>query len=257
MRLAPLKRQLKSLRVVSGFLPTYFTFSTSSSKPITTQFSYYSVSSSLLLTLPPSVHIAMAEAQEPQAATSKPKVTLHWLERSRSHRILWLLEELNVDYDLKTYKRLPTMLAPDELKEVHPLGKSPVIGVQGPGQSKPRVIAESALIVEYISDHFGENLIPKRWPEGKEKQLGEETEAWLRYRYFMHYAEGSLMYVWIFPQPHICPGQFGGWSRSRGSKSLYLVNLEIQCSSSLTNNFYRPLMLIALFTDRKCSPSLS
>ena len=141
---------------------------------------------------------ATTTAAAPAPATT-PKVTLHWLDKSRSHRILWLLEELNVPYELKTYKRGADMLAPAELKEVHPLGKSPVIGVQGAGESKPRIIAESGFIVEYISDYFGKQLIPQRWPAGKDETngFGEETEAWMRYRYLMHYAEGSLMTLMI------------------------------------------------------------
>jgi glutathione S-transferase len=76
---------------------------------------------------------------------------------------------------------------------VHPLGKSPVISVEAPGGSKPQVIAESGFITEYLSDHFAPHLIPKRYSEGKEGQVAGETESWMRYRYFMHYAEGSLM----------------------------------------------------------------
>ena len=84
------------------------------------------------------------------------------------------------------------MLAPKELKDVHPLGKSPVITIQGP-DGPPRVIAETGLIVEYLIEHFGTQLIPTRYPAGKEGQPGAETEEWMRYRYYMHYAEGSIM----------------------------------------------------------------
>jgi glutathione S-transferase len=103
------------------------------------------------------------------------------------------LEELNVDYEIKVYKRKPDFLAPAELKEIHPLGKSPVISVQRPNGGKPLVIAESAAIVEYLIDYFGPSLIPARYPSGQENQLGAETEEWIRWRYYMHYAEGSLM----------------------------------------------------------------
>ena len=96
-------------------------------------------------------------------------------------------------YELKVYKRgkdLP--LAPKELREVHPLGKSPVITVDrkhGP----PVVIAESAFIIEYISDRFGKHLVPARYAKGEDGSTDvDETEEWLRYRYFMHYSEGSL-----------------------------------------------------------------
>jgi glutathione S-transferase len=115
------------------------------------------------------------------------------LEKSRAHRILWLLEELGVDYELKTYKRGSDMLAPKELKDVHPLGKSPIITVQATEATEPLVIAESAVIVEYLTEHFGPSLIPARYTSGKEGLVGGESEEWIRYRYFMHYAEGSLM----------------------------------------------------------------
>jgi glutathione S-transferase len=105
---------------------------------------------------------------------------------------MWLLEELNLPYTLKVYKRAP-MLAPPELRKVHPLGKSPVLEVEVPGQEKPFVIAESGVIVEYLLDHWGKQMIPTKWKPGQEDQPAGETDEWMRYRYFMHYAEGSLM----------------------------------------------------------------
>ncbi|KAJ5578785.1 uncharacterized protein N7459_007749 [Penicillium hispanicum] len=124
------------------------------------------------------------------------KITLYWLEQSRSHRILWLLEELQLKYELKTFKRRADKLAPAELKKVHPLGKSPVITIEAPGSSSPLVLAESAAIVEYLCDHFGQmrpTLVPERYLPGRQGQVGGEREEWMRYRYFMHYVEGSLM----------------------------------------------------------------
>lgn len=118
------------------------------------------------------------------------------LEQSRSQRILWLLEELHVPYTIEIYHRdTKTHLAPPELKKIHPLGKSPVISVTGPGITSPIVIAESANICEYLLEHFsnGSTLLPQRWREGQVGKVGGETEEWLRYRFFMHYAEGSLM----------------------------------------------------------------
>lgn len=117
------------------------------------------------------------------------------MEVSRSHRVLWLFEELRVPYELKTYKRTNERLAPPELKEVHPLGKSPVVTIQLPGSAVPIVLAESAAIAEYFCDHYGAGttLVPTRYQAGKDGQLGGETESWLRYRMLMHYAEGSLM----------------------------------------------------------------
>jgi len=130
--------------------------------------------------------------EQTSAPAQTAKITLYWLDKSRAHRVLWLLEELGVEYELKTYKRRSDMRAPKELKDVHPLGKSPVISVQGP-EGPPRVIAETGLIVEYLIDHFGKGMEPMRYPPGKEGQVGGETEEWLRNRYFMHYAEGTLM----------------------------------------------------------------
>ena len=102
-----------------------------------------------------------------------------------------------MNYDLKTYKRRPDMLAPSELKEIHPLGKLPIVSVQADEESKPLILAESGLIIEYLVDHFGPWLVPKKYPEGQEDQVGGETEEWLRYRYYMHYAEGSLMILMV------------------------------------------------------------
>jgi glutathione S-transferase len=105
-------------------------------------------------------------------------ITLHYLENSRAQRILWLLEELDVEYDVKHYKRnTETMLAPDELKSVHPLGKSPII------TDGENCIIESAAIIEYLIDNYGKG---KLRPENG-------TPEFLKYREKMHYAEGSIM----------------------------------------------------------------
>jgi glutathione S-transferase len=105
-------------------------------------------------------------------------ITVHHLNNSRSQRVLWLLEELGVDYQIKRYERdKQTMLAPPELRAVHPLGKSPVITDNG------QTIAESGAIIEYIVEHYGDGrLVP-----------AQGTPERQRYRYWMHYAEGSAM----------------------------------------------------------------
>jgi len=87
------------------------------------------------------------------------------------------------------------MLADPKLKEIHPLGKSPVISIESPDTEKPIVIAESGAIVEYLVDYYGKHMIPDRFKPGKEGKIGGESEEWLRYRFFMHYAEGSLMTI--------------------------------------------------------------
>ena len=114
-------------------------------------------------------------------------LTVHHLETSRSQRILWLLEELGLSYELKVYKRHPvTKLAPPELKKVHPLGKSPVVTDEG------LAVAESAPILEYIVERHGggqgagaaelAHLVPERG-----------TPEAFQMRFWMHFAEGSLM----------------------------------------------------------------
>ena len=105
-------------------------------------------------------------------------IIVHHLNNSRSQRVLWLLEELELPYEIKHYERdKATMLAPPELLKIHPLGKSPVI------TDGDKTIAESGAIVDYIISTYGNGrLIP---PEG--------TPERLRYTYWLHYAEGSAM----------------------------------------------------------------
>tara|TARA_R110000868_G_scaffold92734_1_gene257192 strand:- start:25764 stop:26435 length:672 start_codon:yes stop_codon:yes gene_type:complete len=104
-------------------------------------------------------------------------ITVHHLNNSRSQRILWLLEELGLEYEIKKYMRdAKTMRAPAELKAVHPLGKSPVI------TDGDITVAESGAIIEYLVDTYGPHLKP---------QAG--TDAYRRYVYWLHFSEGSLM----------------------------------------------------------------
>ena len=111
-------------------------------------------------------------------------IVVHHLETSRSHRILWLLEELDLPYELKVYKRdSKTRLAPPELKMIHPLGKSPVIEDDG------EVIAESAAIIEYLVELYGMNA----QGDLAHLQPAADTKAYRQCRFWMHYAEGSLM----------------------------------------------------------------
>ncbi|MEH2170025.1 MAG: glutathione S-transferase [Nostoc sp.] len=105
-------------------------------------------------------------------------IVVHHLNNSRSQRVLWLLEELGIEYEIKFYERDPkTMMAPESLRQVHPLGKSPVI------TDADLTIAESGAIIEYIVDRYGNGrLVP-----------ASGTPEHLRYKYWLHYAEGSAM----------------------------------------------------------------
>ena len=104
-------------------------------------------------------------------------IRVHHLNNSRSQRVLWLLEELGTPYEVVRYERdKATMLAPEELKRAHPLGKSPVIEDDG------KNFAETGLIIEYLVERYGPNLMPPR-----------DSDLYWRYKYWLHYAEGSLM----------------------------------------------------------------
>ncbi len=105
-------------------------------------------------------------------------IVVHHLDRSRSQRVLWLLEELGLPYDVRFYERdSQTLLAPPELRQIHPLGKSPVI------TDGELALAESGAILEYLVQRYGEGAL----------RPAPGTPAAVRYLYWMHYAEGSLM----------------------------------------------------------------
>jgi glutathione S-transferase len=105
-------------------------------------------------------------------------IIVHHLNNSRSQRVLWLLEELGLEYQIKRYQRdAKTMLAPPELKQVHPLGKSPVI------TDGERTLAESGAIVEYLVERYGAGRLAP----------APGTPERLRYTYWLHFAEGSMM----------------------------------------------------------------
>src|ERR1700752_14019 len=105
-------------------------------------------------------------------------ITVPHLNNSRSQRVLWLLEELGCEYQVVKYQRDPhTLLAPPELRSIHPLGKSPVVTDGG------QTLAESGAIVEYLIERYGNGRL--RPPAGSAERL--------RYTYWLHYAEGSAM----------------------------------------------------------------
>ena len=105
-------------------------------------------------------------------------ITVHHLNNSRSQRVLWLLEELGLEYEVIRYERdAKTMLAPPALRKVHPLGKSPVIS------DGEITVAESGAIVEYLVDQYGQGKLKPRAGSAEQR----------RYTYWLHYAEGSAM----------------------------------------------------------------
>lgn len=106
-------------------------------------------------------------------------LTLHHLNNSRSFRILWLLEELDLDYKLVTYERTKAYLAPEQLKQVHPLGHTPVLEVDG------RALAESGFIIEYLLRHYD--------TKQQFKPTDDNEAGWEMYTFWLHFAEATAM----------------------------------------------------------------
>lgn len=104
-------------------------------------------------------------------------ITIHHLSTSRSERIVWLMEELGLDYELEVFQREATGAAPAPMKALHALGKAPLI------RDGDKVLAESGAIVDYIVHRHG----------GGRLALAPESPDYARYVYWLHFAEGSLM----------------------------------------------------------------
>ena len=177
-------------------------------------------------------------------------ITVHHLNNSRSQRVLWLLEELGVPYEIKRYERDPkTMFAPASLQEVHPLGKSPVI------TDGELTIAESGAIIEYLVKNYGNGrLVP-----------APDTPEHLRYTYWLHYAEGSamppLLLKLIFDQieksqcPLLCARSLGG---SQSASKVRLLNLRLHCTWIIwRQRLERTLGLLATNLPQPISKSVS
>lgn len=107
-------------------------------------------------------------------------LVVHHLNNSRSQRILWMLEELGFDYEIRRYERNADMSAPEKLKQIHPLGKSPI--VQDTSDGGTITLVETGAICEYLVAKANGPLGPPR-----------DVEGTIRYRQFLHYAEGSVM----------------------------------------------------------------
>ncbi|RDA87245.1 hypothetical protein CP532_1359 [Ophiocordyceps camponoti-leonardi (nom. inval.)] len=131
-------------------------------------------------------------AEEP-TTRARPKKQLN---QSRSQSIAWLLEELGAPYELVVFRRDEQMKAPSTLREIHPLGKSPLLRITpAGGGGEDIVLAESAFMTQYLCDHLpgGGRLMPEKWKTGREGTVGGETKGWMRCQYLLHYIEGSLM----------------------------------------------------------------
>ena len=139
-------------------------------------------------------------------------IIVHHLEESRSQRVLWLLEELGLDYEVRRYDRnAQTRLAPPELKDIHPLGKSPVL------QHDARVFAESGAIIEYFAEHEG----------GGKLAVPPGDPARFEYLYWLHFAEGSAMLPLLLKLYVGLLGEAGG--------PLMAARIEPEIASHLTH----------------------
>jgi len=145
-------------------------------------------------------------------------LTLHHLNNSRSQRILWLLEELGVDYNIEHYQRdSTTNLAPDSLRAVHPLGRSPVL------TTPEGAIAESGAIVEYLVRKHGQTYFTS--PES-----GENLQQYL---FWLHFAEGSLM-------PPLVARLVLEKARQKGSKPFFIKPITNKLIDGILNAYYGP-----------------
>ena len=145
-------------------------------------------------------------------------LTLHHLNNSRSQRILWLLEELGVEYKIERYQRdSVTNLAPDSLRAVHPLGRSPVL-------STPNgAIAESGAIIEYLIHNHSETHF----------KTPTEPEALQQYWFWLHFAEGSLM-------PPLVANLVLEKARQKGSKPFFIKPITNKLVDGILNAYYGP-----------------
>jgi glutathione S-transferase len=144
-------------------------------------------------------------------------IHLYHLNRSRAHRVLWLLEEIGEPYEVSYFKRdAKTNLAPPELRDIHPLGKSPMISIDG------RLITESAAIVEVLCTRFAPQMIPDR-----------DSDAYLSHLELMHFAEGSAMTPILL---NLYVGRLG----EAGAPLHPRINTELDSHFAYMDNLLRP-----------------
>jgi glutathione S-transferase len=142
-----------------------------------------------------------------------PNIVVHHLNNSKSQRVLWVLEELGLEYEIMFYKRNPGF-APPEMKQVHPLGKAPAVVIDGV------VMAESGAIVEYLVDRYGSGTLA---PDRSSAHYG-------RYLEMMHYPEGSFSMPVVFP---LFIGAFGVQSEAFQGYAQSQIALQLDYVSGL------------------------
>ena len=141
-------------------------------------------------------------------------ITLYHLDQSRSERIIWLMEELALDYTLEVFLRQPDLYAPAELKTAHALGRAPVI------RDGEVLLAESGAIVEYLIARYGQGRLA----------VAADAPGFAQYLYWIHYAEGSLMLQllreWSLDRMLPDPASHPGMARVRDGTRAHLASIE-------------------------------
>ncbi|KAM3163144.1 Gtt1p [Lachancea thermotolerans] len=113
---------------------------------------------------------------------SLPIIRVHWLNESRAFRVLWLLDHLKLDYEIIPYKRNDAHRAPEELKKIHPLGRSPLVEIEDKETGKKKILAESGFIFQYVLQHFDNSKLLSN----------DNSDMAENIQYYLHYVEGSL-----------------------------------------------------------------
>ncbi len=143
-------------------------------------------------------------------------IIVHHLNLSRSHRIIWLLEELNLQYEIITYQRQPKFLyAPEAMKNIHPIGKSPII------TDGTLVLAESGAIIEYLLYRYGNGQL----------KPAAGTPEWIQYLFWLHFAEGSLMPLQLLKLV---------FERVVAASPLFIKPIAKNIKKMVGKNFYEP-----------------
>ncbi|KAF5210835.1 putative glutathione S-transferase [Clavispora lusitaniae] len=167
------------------------------------------------------------------ASETQDKFLLHHLNYSRSSRIIWILEELKLNYEIKYYKRTKEFLAPKELRDVFPTGTAPILQVFKAGREEPITLAESGHIIQYLIQHYD--------PEGK--LSGETEDEKELIDYYLHFAEGSL-------QPHLVSMLIGKVAVSKTPWPLQLLTKTITGKMNDSYYFKRLSTNLRLLDDR-------
>ncbi|CDH12252.1 probable Glutathione S-transferase 1 [Zygosaccharomyces bailii ISA1307] len=130
----------------------------------------------------PTEYLRQSDVKHHNFLMSLPIIRVHFLNESRAFRVLWLLDQLKIDYEIIPYKRNDEFRAPEDLKKIHPLGRSPLLEVEDRQTGKKKILAESGYIFQYVLQHFDKSGSLNNQDPDKAEEI----------QYYLHYVEGSL-----------------------------------------------------------------